>query len=152
MGGAPDEHPIASAPPLTKAEVRRTPRRHTGAVPHADPRLPCLRARVFMNDPCSGARHWSVSANHRGIVLGAIALIAIVASAMAGSSLMSGCGGGAASVRPNIVLIPAGGQSGNPLLPAIIPRTERLLARGGTTFRDHKTATPPGCPTPRSSV
>src|SRR2546423_14226715 len=122
MGGAPDEHPIASAPPLTKAEVRRTPTRHPGAVAHTDPRLPRLRARVFMNDPCSGARHWSVGANHRGIVLRAIALIAIVASAMAGSSVMSGCGGAAAPVRPHHPFVPAPHQSGYPHPPAVQPR------------------------------
>src|SRR2546423_3193393 len=152
MGGAPDEHPIASAPPLTKAEVRRTPTRHPGAVAHTDPRLPCLRAGVFMSDPCAGARHWSVGANHRGIVLAAISLIAMVASAMAGSSLMSGWGGVAASVRPNIVLIQADDQSVNQLLPAIMPRTERLLARGGTTFSDYMTTTPQCCPSGASLI
>ncbi|MGH2965603.1 MAG: sulfatase-like hydrolase/transferase [Solirubrobacterales bacterium] len=81
---------------------------------------------------------------HAGI--GVITVIAIVALASAVSSLLSGCAQGTASGAPNIVLIQADDASVTQLVPAIMPRTERLLARRGTAFTDYITTTPQCCP------
>ncbi len=65
-------------------------------------------------------------------------------TALAGT-FSSGCAepsGKARPVSPNIVLIEADGATFDRLTPAIMPRTERLLGRGGTTFADYATTTP----------
>jgi N-acetylglucosamine-6-sulfatase len=86
-----------------------------------------------------------------------LGLATIVALAITVSSVVSGCGGGTeppqqALVRPNIILIQADDESLNQLSPALMPRTERLLARGGTTFTDYITTTPQCCPSRASLI
>jgi N-acetylglucosamine-6-sulfatase len=97
-------------------------------------------------------------ASHRRTGVGAIALIAVAGPV---ASALIGCGGGRGPVSrvspnsrasPNIVLIQADDATFDQLTPAIMPRTERLLARGGTTFTDYITTTPQCCPSRASLI
>lgn len=90
--------------------------------------------------------------SHRGAGVGVLALIGLAGTVASG---FIGCGGGeppVSPVPPNIVLIQADDATFDQLTPAIMPRTERLLARGGTTFTDYITTTPQCCPSRASLI
>jgi len=91
-------------------------------------------------------------ASHRR---GGARVIALVVLAGSVATALTGCGDARAPasravptsrVRPNIILIQADDATFDQLTPAIMPRTERLLAGGGTLFTDYITTTPQCCP------
>jgi N-acetylglucosamine-6-sulfatase len=92
--------------------------------------------------------------SHQRLAIGAVALLASAGLALwpsgplpAGSDVARASGG-----QPNIVLIQADDQTFSQFNSKVMPKTTRLLARHGTTFRNYIATTAQCCPSRASLI
>jgi N-acetylglucosamine-6-sulfatase len=83
-------------------------------------------------------------ASHRRIALGALVLLAAIVAGLSGAHAATARGGG--MKPPNIVVIQADDQTYAQLNAEVMPNTEKLLVRKGTSFTNYIATTAQCCP------
>ena len=88
--------------------------------------------------------------SHHRLTLGGVTLLAAAGLGLAASDPLPGTPGDANAApgrgRPNVVLIQTDDQTYRQLTRRVMPKTKRLLARGGTSFTDYIASTAQCCP------